>query len=231
MVNVQQLQRQTQRYELADGVRDFQTALLLLLCAIGTYVAWDLPALWLPAARDFLQWQGQLFGGIVIFGLWFAIITLVLSGGLHLMNEFIRRRWLWRSTGRVKPARWVLPRSVLFIGFAVVLAVFLSGFALAAVFQHPYLIITTLYAGIGLQLAYQYFALGRHFQISRYSWVAPLGAVGTLLLVLIPASVGLVGGAVCLFWAVLLTASGLTGLRETAAAHAQRPTEADFDEA
>lgn len=217
MINVRQLQRQTRRFEFADGVRDFQTALLVFLMGIFGWVLWDLPAVWLPAARDFVRWQGQLFAGIVFFAFTFAIVILVAEGSLRLLNEYVRRRWLGRKVGLVTQKKWVVSRTTLFAAFAIMFATFIGGALIAVQVGDPWLIWRSLFLGMGWEFALMYFMIGREFTIPRYRVVALAGAGLTPLIAFAPLSIGQISLGVGLLWAALLIASGLYALRQMAA--------------
>jgi hypothetical protein len=217
MINIRHLQRQTRRFEFADGVRDFQTALLILLMSIFGWVVWDLPNLWLPAARDFMRWQGQLFAGIVIFGLTFALVYLVSEGSLRLLNEVVRRRWLSRKVGLVTQKKWVVSRKTLFAAFTIMLLSLLVGSVIAVTVGDPWLVLRALYLGMGWEFALMYFMIGQELDIRRYRPVALVGAVLSVLIAFAPLSVGQISLAMGMLWAVLLAASGFYALRQMAA--------------
>lgn len=217
MVNIRQLQRQTRRFEFADGVRDFQTALLVLLMCIFGWVVWDLPAAWLPAVRDFMRWQGQLFAGIVFFALTFAIVIIVTEGSLRLLNAVVRRLWLARKVGLVTQKKWVVSRTTLFAAFAIMFATFIVGALIAVQVGDPWLVLRSLYLGMGWEFALMYFMVGQELEIRRYRPVALVGAVLSVIVAFAPLSVGQISLAMGALWAALLTASGIYALRQMAA--------------
>ncbi len=214
--SVQQLQRRTERYEFADGVRDFQMAVMLLGIGLLHLFVWDLPQVWLPALVEFKRAQGDVLTIVLIIVI-FLVPSLLTWGAQNLMNTYIRRRWLWRETGVIKPKTSLLPRLVLFTGLALMLLIFAGGMLLAPVLRDPWLFVRAIHLGTGVELAFMYFVLGRRWQIPRYRLLALAGLLGTVALVLLPLSIGLLGLLVCGYWVGCLSVSGVYGVRAVAA--------------
>lgn len=216
MITVRQLQRQTRRFEFADGVRDFHTALWILILSIFSWLVWDLPAAWLPPVMELIRAQGRLFVGILFFVVAFAVPYVITEYSLRLLNEVVRRRWLWRKVGAVKPQKWIVSRRTLFAAFALMIITFLVGALIAVRVGDGWLILRALYLGMGWEFALMYFMVGRELDIDRYRWVALVGTVLTSVIAFAPLSVGLISLGVGGVWAALLTASGLYALRQMA---------------
>src|SRR5690606_1949646 len=128
-----------------------------------------------------------------------------------------RPRWLWRNTGMVTAKRWVVPRWMLFAGFAIMFVVFIGGIFLAMQLNDFWIIFRGIFVGMGAEFALMYVLLGRRLNMPRYSLLAAVGAVGTLVLVALPATVGMAGLLASLWWAGMLIFSGAYGMRQVAA--------------
>lgn len=215
MVNILKLQRRTARYELADGIRDFQFAFWLLVTGFYAWVVWDLPEVWLPLVRD-MDASDPAIPYLAMFVLPIGIPLLISEFGLRWANEFVRRRWLWRNTGFIKSKSWVVPRIVLFVSFVIMFGVWIAGILVAIQTEDLWLIIGSMYMGVGLSYTYLYFAMGNHYQIRRYRWIAIAGGIGTVLLAFIPMTVGLFCFVLSIYWAVVLMMSGGYAVRQVA---------------
>lgn len=215
MVNVLKLQQRTARYELADGIRDFQMAFWLLVTGVYAWLTWDhMAAVGEPMAR-LVREQGSLFALILIFALVVGIPFIVSELTLRCANNTIRRRWLWRETGFVKNKGWVVPRWILFISFAIALTTFVIGTMIAIETEDGWFFIRSLYVGIGLQFAFQYFAMGQRLDIQRYKAVAAAGLVATVGLLPLSLSLGVFCLGISAAWALILVIGGVYAMRET----------------
>jgi len=215
MVNVLKLQKSTARYEFADGIREFHSAFWILVTGVYAWLFWDHPALWLSQV-DTIRSQGTLFVILISFVLPIGVPLVISQLGLYYINQVVRRRWLWRNTGFIKPKSWVMPRRVLFIGYVISLCSFVIGILLAMQFADWWLIIRGIYVGTGLASAYMYWTLGSQMALPRYQWLARLGLPATLIIAVLPLSAGLFSLILSLFWAGLLTVSGLYAMRQVA---------------
>jgi hypothetical protein len=99
MIDVLKLQRRTMRYEFADGIRDFQSAFWLLTFGLYIWLFWDKSAEWMHGFNDLVRSQSRLMVVLVGSIVAIAVPLMISEGGLRLMNEYVRRRWLWCETG------------------------------------------------------------------------------------------------------------------------------------
>ncbi|GAB4527650.1 MAG: hypothetical protein OHK0046_45680 [Anaerolineae bacterium] len=217
MLDIQQLQRRTTRYELADGIRDFQMAIWIFIIGLYSWFLWDMTEVWGQPMRSLLDTYGSFITLVLVFGVMIGVPGIITHVGLRLMNAYVRRRWLWRNTGYITPKSWIIPRGVLFTALAITMLVFIGGIWLANVLSDGWIIWRALWVGIGLEMAYTYFMLGRVYDIGRYRSTAVVGAVGTLITAALPGTIGLTSLGVTALWAVLFIISGVIGLREVAA--------------
>jgi hypothetical protein len=215
MLDVMKLQRNTARYEFADGIRDFQNAFWMLMMGFYVWLAWDLSAVWQPvveSARD----HGSI-GVLVLVMAFFSLPVILFQASLYFLNTYIRRGWLWRETGFVKPKAWIVSRSVLLRAFILLFGLSVGVAWLAIQWNMPWLIVRAPYIGTGLGIASMYFALSNQLALDRYWWLACVGAIGTLIIALLPVSAGMAGLMLGVFWAGALTTSGIYALRQVIA--------------
>jgi hypothetical protein len=216
--DVDRLIRETRRYEFNDGLRDLQLALLFGLGGVTVWLVLE------PA------WMGFVGRMAATYGRWAAwigmvptvISVLVVLGALRVMNV-VRRRWLWRESGMVSPARWAVPRRINVLSAAILLAGVAVGFGLmllGAVDQT--FLLRMLWAATGWGFGYTLVAMGRILDLARYvrlGWVGGVLSTGILLLALPFGQLSLAFGVL---WFVLLGGSGLLTLRRAAQALGER---------
>lgn len=207
MNDIAKMQHNTLRYEFADGIRELHTAFWLLVTGFYAWIIWGSPAIWSPFA-EFARAQGVVFMIFTTLVLPIAIPLILSQIGLKVINEHLRRRWLWRNTGYIKPKSWIVPRSVLFTSFVITFSCFIAGILLAVQLAVISFFLYGLYVGIGLALAYMHLMVGIKLQIPRYRLVAVAGVSGTVLLCLLPIPVGLFPLIFSLFWTATLVISG-----------------------
>ena len=207
MNDIRKIQHNTVRYEFADGIRELHTAYWLLVTGFYAWIVWGLPAVWLPFVES-ARSQGVVFVIFTTFVLPIAIPVILSQLGLRVMNEYVRRRWLWRNTGYIKSKPWSMPRSMLFTAYAITFASFIGGVLLAVQLQEGSFFLYGLYMGIGLALTYMHLVIGIKLQISRYRLIAFVGISGTLLLNLLPIEIGLFPLVFSLYWTIVLIISG-----------------------
>jgi hypothetical protein len=214
MVDVQKLQQRTARYEMADGLRDFQFAFWMLVIGFYTWVVWEAPAGWLRFVTD-LREYGEVVVIVVTFILPIVIPALIAYGGQKLADEYLRRRWLWRESGFIKPRNQTLmPRTILLASAGIWAVVFGGGILLAHLTSEPLFVLRGLYVGIGIQAVYMYWVNAARFDMPRYRWVALAGLIGTGVIAILPVSVGTFGFLILAYWAVLLAISGGVGMAQ-----------------
>ena len=217
MADVMNLQRQTVRYELADGIRDFQSALWVLLIGFYAWIVWDVPEMWLVPMQEFRDSTGNRVAAIIIFAVSWGLPYLVLFVTQHLMNEYVRRRWLWRETGFIKSKAMILPRGVGLVGGLIGFITLIGGILLTIQLRDFSIFIRSSFVGAGFAQTYMYFMLGRRFEIARYRLVSIVGLAGTVFIALLPLSGGLICLLISLWWTAVLVVSGISGVREVAA--------------
>lgn len=215
MVTIQQWQRKTERTEFIDGVRDFHTALHWLMPGLIFWIGFDLSGVWSPIVNDLKQLMGDGIATIVILFVTFVVPLLISFGVMRWMNEVLRRRWLWRESGLIKPKSWVVPRAFILGSLALSMGIFLIGGLLAIQTQDLRWFFWGLLIGCGWSQSVFFIILGRRLQLPRYQVLAVIGAVASPFILLLPLTTGLMGFVFSLFWALLFITSGILGVRET----------------
>ena len=108
--------RQTQQYEFADGLRDLQTAIILVTLGLSSWLTLDL--VYLPIMAELMKIFGKYAIGLSL--LLPIMPVLVAWGTLGKMN-YLRRHWLWRESGMVKPLSKLVPLWATVLGVAIYL--------------------------------------------------------------------------------------------------------------
>lgn len=209
--DVKKLMQQTQRYEFSDGMRDLQLAIMMAAFGLVTWFVFD-------HGRTWLVWTVELAERFGVVGRWVPLlITLIpalLTLALLLVLRRIRRRWLWRSSGYVKPGRWIVPRRVTLISFGIILAATAIGILLQRTLPEDELfLLRVILIASGWSFGYTLVEMGRRLSIPRYLWVGTLGSVATTPALTLPLTVGQTALACGLIWGALLTVSSVQPLR------------------
>ena len=123
-LDVKKLVQQTQQYEFSDGLRDFQFAIMMAAGGFGYWFVFDQMDKWMSLMIDLANRFGFL-------GRWSLILVALIPGLLALaallVIRYLRKRWLWRTTGYVKSARWMVPRRVTLISFLIMAVGLVAG--------------------------------------------------------------------------------------------------------
>lgn len=207
--DVKGLIRRTQQYEFSDGLRDLQLSIIL---GLGGVMVWFV---FTPT------WVGLLGTLIARYGRWAAWAGLLLVflpaavawAALALMR-LLRRRWLWASSGDVKPLKVLVPRRVNIIATIVLV----SGIGIGVVFRalgiaDDGFVLRMLWTATGWSFGYTLYGMGREIGLERYVKIGLIGGVASTLIAAIPMSFAVASLVLGLGWAVILTASGLLTLR------------------
>ena len=156
--NVEKLLQKTRRYEYSDGRRDLQLAVLF---GFGGLVVWlGFQPFWFR----FIGTMVKTFGSWVAWVRMLPLVLMLLSvwGMVGLMG-FLHDRWLWRESGIVKPARWMVPRRITVISAVILLGGIALGFALRRLgWVENTGILSMLWTATGWSFGYTLFAMGRN---------------------------------------------------------------------
>jgi hypothetical protein len=209
--NVERLIRDTRRYEYADGLRDLQLAVYFVLSSVAVWLVFQ--PFWVTLLRDLVGKYGR--GASWLGMLLLLIAPLAVIGMLGLMN-FVRKRWLWRESGMVKPSRWFVPRRVTVLSTVILV----GGLALAILARHQgwvkdNFILLMLWAASGWSFAYTLISMGRELDLSRYIWLGAIGGALSTILLFIQLTFPQAALVFGLFWGLLLSVSGIVTLRRS----------------
>ncbi len=209
--DVEDLIRKTRQYEFADGLRDLQLGAYLWVSGLMWWVIFE--RFWIALLLDLRQNVGR-------WAVWGATLALILLPvlafyGIFTLTKALRRRWLWRTSGMVKPARWMTPRRINLISFVIFIGGLGLGYGLKALLDADDFFLWRMFlAALGWAFGYMLISLGKHISISRYRWLGGLGGLSTTLFIFFPLSFGQAGLAFCTGWGMLLIASGIVTLRQ-----------------
>ena len=171
-VDLDQLTRNTRRLEFADGLNDFQNALLFLLLG-------GLASLFMSSAGIGLYLRAMLFHQEITTIVLLALIPLfylIMFGVRHLIRTY-RRKVLWRHMGEMEPLRWQVDRKASVLATAVWLIVVCVG--LVIVVRDPMDLdadMRVIAGAGGIATGVVYFMLGHSLALVRYRWVGLVGA-------------------------------------------------------
>jgi hypothetical protein len=172
-----------------------------------------LQPLWITTLHEWVRKYGR---GAAWLGLLVILLAPLAAWGILALMNFVRKRWLWRQSGTVKPVRWVVPRRVTVLS-AVILVACLA-FAVLARRQgwvEDMFILRMLWAASGWSFAYTLISMGRELDLSRYIWLGAIGGVLSTILLFIQLTFSQAALVFGLFWGLLLTVSGIVTLRRS----------------
>lgn len=203
--------RQTQQYEFADGLRDLQMALILATLGIASWLTLDL--VYLPLIAELMKIFGRQ--AIWLSMLPLTIPVLVAWGAIGVMN-YLRRRWFWRESGTVKPLSQLVPRWATVLGVAIYLVSVV--FALGLHFSGQADILFALHmlvVAAGWSTGVMLVGLGRAIGLPRYIWLGVIGGLASTFLLVLPLTFGQTALALGLCWGLMFAVSGIALLRNT----------------
>lgn len=207
--NMDDLIHETQRYEFGDGLRDLQLAVLLVVGGLTVWLSFE------PMWFTFLGALIQQFGrGIAWAGLLLTFVPGLLALAMLGLMNWVRRRWLWRASGIVKPVRIIVPRRVSVLS-AVILVV---GMGIAVLLRQSgwvddTFLLRMLWTATGWSFGYTLFGVGQNIGLTRYVRLGLVGGAVSTILLFLPLAFNQAGLLFGLVWGMLLGASGIVTLR------------------
>jgi hypothetical protein len=212
--DIEDLIQETKRYEFVDGLRDLQLAVLMAF--FGAF-AWL--SLTLIGMRWYVQWilkLAETFGrwAALISGLLYILMLLVLLGGTLWVMRFLRRRWLWRESGWVKPLPWQVPRKVNILSAAILLAgIGLAVGLLITGKVDESFVLQMFWAATGWAFGFTLVGVGRELGLKRYLWLGSVGGIASTVVLFLPLDFGQTAIVLYGAWALALGISGAITLR------------------
>lgn len=210
--DVKKLIQQTQQYEFSDGLREMQLALMMAATGLATWFVFDLMGFWMPILVGWMRtigdWTGWSIQLVVLLPALLALVAL-------LAMRFIRRRWLWRESGLVKPNRQIVPLRVTLISLGITLAGVGAGiFAQVVLPVGELFLLKMIFIASGWSFGYTLVAMGDTLDLSRLRRVGLFGTVVPTLLIVLPLTIGQMVLIWGLIWSAALGISGMGPLRQ-----------------
>jgi len=213
--NIETLISETRQYEFVDGLRDLQMAAIMAF--FGAFAWFSLTLTGMRLFVRLILYLKDTFGSwatrLISLSVYFLLLVAISVGSLWLMRT-VRRKWLWRESGWVKPLRMQVPRKVNILAAAI----FLSGIAvsislLIAGKVDESFVLRMLGAATGWGFGYTLIGMGREIGLIRYIWLGAVGGIASTILLFLPLTFGqtaiLLNGA----WALALGITGAIALR------------------
>jgi hypothetical protein len=216
--DVEGLIRKTRQYEFADGLRDLQLAIILAFLSIFLWFSVSLVGMgWYIRLILILK---EIFGNSaswIIVALYLLILFSILGGSLWLMR-ILRRKWLWRETGWVKPLRWQVPRRVSFLSTVIIL----GGIGLALTLHiidkvDATFVLRMIWTATGWAFGYTLSEVGREIGLKRFRWYGIIGVLASTVVLFLPLDFGQTAFVLYGGWALGLGVPGAIILRRSLA--------------
>jgi hypothetical protein len=143
--------------------------------------------------------------------MWLSLLLVFLPailglGMLGLIN-FVRRRWLWRHTGMVKPSNQIVPR------WSVVFATIIYVLSIVFVFiykpANTLLILQMLVVAAGWSTGLMLIGAGNYLKLVRYVWMGLLGGLISTLLLFTNLTFGQTALVFGLSWGIMFAVVGI----------------------
>ena len=206
---IQQKILETRRYEFSDGLRDIQIGIYVFFLGVIDWLIFE-PAWWrlLFNIRETTGKVTMMLASLLVF----FVPVLIAFVFLRLM-EAVRRKWLWRESGMVKTARWVVPKKVSVISAVIMIVGLGIGLLLKNVLTvDEFFVWRLLFSVAGISFAYTLVAMGANLHLNRYYSVGILGGLASAISLWLPLSPGLSCLVLFGFWGLLLGISGVVVL-------------------
>ncbi len=202
----------TKQYEFADGLRDIQLGLTMIIMGVFwigiIYSPWFLRIL-ISLGEDNDNWTGKALAWLIL------ILPVLAIWGMEPVMRYIRRRWLWRESGMVKPHKMFVPIWVNVISSVILISVLVLGLLLQSALQTgEFYIWSVMLLGMGWGFGYTLVAMGKRIQINRYVQIGGFGGIASTFIMFYQSSLTGSGMVFMLGWGVVLVASGSIILRQ-----------------
>ena len=213
--DIEALISETRQYEFVDGLRDLQMAAMMAFFCI--LIWFGLTPTGMRSFVLMILYLKDTFGSwatrLISLSVYFLLLVAFLVGSFWMMRV-LRRKWLWRESGWVKPLRMQVPRKVNILAAAI----FLSGIAVSIALLiagkvDDSFVLRMLWAATGWGFGYTLIGMGREIGLMRYVRLGAVGGIASTILLFLPLTFGqaaiLLNGA----WALSLGITGAIALR------------------
>jgi len=217
--DIDALIRKTRQYEFVDGLRDLQMAAIMAL--LGAFA-------WFSLTLAGMHWYVQLilylkdtFGSWArwINGLVYLLILFAVLGGSLWIMRVVRRKWLWRESGWVKPVRWQVPRRITVLSAVIMLGGVVLGLILLSTGKvDKSFVLRMLWTATGWGFGYTLIGMGREIGLRRYIWLGANGGLASTILLFLPLTFGQTAIVLNGAWALALGISGVIVLHRASTA-------------
>jgi hypothetical protein len=144
----------------------------------------------------------------------FLLLPIILIIAFLRLMGYVRRRWLWKDSGFVRPSRWAIPRRTAVISavaFGLLLAAGLGVDWLVSLDEYfPW---RMLWTAVSWATAITFIGIGRHLGLVRYVWLGVAGGLAATPLLFIKLPFELTMLLACLIWGLILIVSGVVVMR------------------
>ena len=207
--NVDQLIRQTRKYEFSDGLRDLQGAVLLGIGGIAVWIGFE--PIWITFVGNMVKAYGRWVASIIMLPMILAMLAV--WGMLYLMR-IIRRHWLWQESGMVKPSLWIVMRQINILSAIILIGGVVLGYGARYVgFADDTFVLRMLWVATGWSFGYTLDAVGHNIGLTRYMRIGVLGGIFSTGMLFLPLSFSQTALVFGLSWCLLLLVSGIVTLR------------------
>jgi hypothetical protein len=196
----------TKQYEFADGLRDIQIGITMIMMGVVWLWLMNQPAwmrLMFQARQDYGRWAPM-----AVFLLVYCI-PVVAALGLQRIMETVRRRWLWRESGMVKASRIIVPTHINVIGVVILIGVLALGLKFQSFLKTgDFYVMSLLMVACGWSFGFTLVGVGANIKVKRYVVVGVIGGLASTASLLSQTSLGGAGLITFLGWGILLIISG-----------------------
>lgn len=211
-VDTEKIILKTKQYEFADGLREIQLGIMLILMG----VVWN----WIifePSWLGLIIQLGDDYGkwATTVFFILTFLIPVIAAYGIQRIMEYVRRRWLWRESGMVKSSQTLVPRRFSVVATIVFIGTLILGFTLQPTLKKgEWFAWSLILVAIGWSFGVVLIGLGRNIEISRYVYMGFIGGLASIAILLYQTSYTGAGLVFYIGWGLILLISGSIVLRQ-----------------
>jgi hypothetical protein len=210
-VDTKKIILKTKQYEFADGLRDIQLGIVLIM--MGGVWFW---LMYQPSWMMFMIQVGRDYGrwAVLVAFLLVYCIPIVAALGMQRVMENIRGRWLWRESGMVKSSRILVPRHINILAVVIFISALLLGLRFQSLLETgDFYLMSLIMVAIGWSFGFTLVGLGVNLKLRRYVIMGVVGGVASTALFLYQSSLTGAGLLSFLGWGLILLISGLVVLK------------------